>query len=321
MPQPTRRCWHRSPSEWPRSIRWATRAGAAMQIVRRAIRAGARCGRVPLARDRNPRLAPAWPGACAGARLWLARGRHSGDVTGAAAGLSRPGRRMSAYLRRLVARSRGTLETVQPRVPARFEAWSEPMAPIRDGVAQAAPEGEAEHQASSRVRREAADDAAPITPGRQHRRATPLGAEALPDEADRDSAAAPAARAAGPDPWADTWENPSREPPPSRIPAWQALRSLPPATADAALPIAASPQMPPMARMPAHAGPAPQRRGIASATFTAAAAAVATDNVVHVTIGRVDVRAVAPPVVPPQRPRAAPRGPGLEEWLAGRSRP
>jgi hypothetical protein len=225
---------------------------------------------------------------------------------------------MSAYLHRLVARSRGTLETVQPRVPARFEAWSEPMAPIGDGVAQASPEGDAEHQASSRVRREAADDAAPVTAGRQHRRATPRGAQALPDEADRDSAAAPAARTAGPDPWTDPWENPSRQPPPSRVPSWQ--RSLPPATPDAALPIPASPQTLPTARTPAHAGPAPQRRAIASAMFAPAAPAAATDNVVHVTIGRVDVRAVAPPTAPPQRPRAAPRGPGLEEWLAGRSR-
>jgi hypothetical protein len=74
--------------------------------------------------------------------------------------------------------------------------------------------------------------------------------------------------------------------------------------------------------MPAHTGPAPQRqrRGISSAMLEPAAPAVAADNVVHVTIGRVDVRAVAPPAAPPQRPRAAQRGPGLEEWLAGRSR-
>jgi len=100
----------------------------------------------------------------------------------------------------------------------------------------------------------------------------------------------------------------------------QSQRSLTPATPDAAVPIPASPQKLPAARMPAHTGPAPQRRGIASAVFAPAAPAVAPDNVLHLTVGRDDVRAIAPPAAPPQRRRAAQLGPGLEEWLAGRSR-
>jgi hypothetical protein len=222
---------------------------------------------------------------------------------------------MSAYLRRLVARSRGTLDTVHPRVPARFEAWSEPMAPIGDGAAQASTEGDADRPASSGVRREAADDAAPIAI-RQYRPVTPQGTEALPGETDRGSAAAPPARAAGPDPW----ENPSRRPPPSRLASWQSQHSPTPAAPDVTTPIIASPQMPPTAVMPAHTGAASQRRGIASTIFAPTAPATATDNVVHVTIGRVDVRAAAPLAMPPQRPRAAQLRPGLEEWLAGRTR-
>ena len=115
------RAWRnsiRSPTpSWPCSAKPAARASPARWI-----------GRVPVARDRGAGAASVRAGACAGARLWLAGSRHPGDVAGAAAGLSRSDRRMSAHLRRLVARGRGTLPTVQPRVAARFETWPEPQA-------------------------------------------------------------------------------------------------------------------------------------------------------------------------------------------------
>ena len=64
--------------------------------------------------------------------------------------------------------------------------------------------------------------------------------------------------------------------------------------------------------------------GVPQRSRTAApqpAPAAREETVVHVTIGRVEVRAVAPPVAPPPpRPQAAPPGEALAAWLARRSR-
>ena len=72
-------------------------------------------------------------------------------------------------------------------------------------------------------------------------------------------------------------------------------------------------------RRPPRAG-RPARR-VNGTPRAAARAARREETVVHVTIGRVEVRAVAPPAAaPPPRPRAAAPGDGLAAWLARRSR-
>jgi hypothetical protein len=213
---------------------------------------------------------------------------------------------VSQYLRHLAARSRGTLDAVHPRVPSRFESstGSEPVAET--------------------------DIDTPVTPADRPSFPTPA-ARSMRPERSLSPAASPAverARAVSAqiDPESNRPRDIVREAIEARDPAAAFTRPVeaPPPHAEprdagalfAALEPSALPAIPPRP-----AGIQPVTAPFAAHHLRAAATAHTEETIVHVTIGRVDVRAAAEPLAKgsPAR-RTAPATQGLEDWLAGRAR-
>ena len=211
---------------------------------------------------------------------------------------------MTAHLRRLVARSRGTLPIVQPRLPARFESWSDDtLPPASEAMASA-----------------------PTEQGGRNGVAIPASATVAPPPRAEPRQAEPRSKAVRRD------DTPRAVPTPPEHAAPESLVVANVATPGVPVPSHDIPADATMAPQPAEPRAAHFRRAPGSPITAAVpgraraaaspAAAERTETVVHVTIGRVDVRAVAtPPAAPAPRPRAAAQGGDLATWLARRSQP
>jgi hypothetical protein len=211
---------------------------------------------------------------------------------------------MTQYLRHLAARALGTLDAVKPRVPARFEAWSD--APPVDGPPAHGPVAAPRRLLAPSptvvpppARRQVVRDAAEPSPLRTIATApTPAHASA-----ERDSGLRPS------DPTAPPRD---RQPDPSPLigQPWDTdARTIDPPTAIDSAPLEVA-----LFDIPAPASRAAER------SARAARPAAREETVVHVTIGRIEVRAPLSTPAPSPRARAAAPTRGLEDWLAGRSR-
>lgn len=219
---------------------------------------------------------------------------------------------MTRYLHHLVARSRGHLDVIRPRVPSRFEPWSDQLEPSATWTVEPAPPAQASVPEAQ-------------TDGPTASRA-PTRQNASTNIRERQFIAHPTATQPAAPPVATQIGSPAASPAFHRAVAEPSAMS---SDASARASVRAAPvqvSLDPATSLALHGTPnnGAATIGVLDHAATRAAAAphlaASEEPVVHVTIGRIDVRAVGAPVASPPRQRTSPPARRLEDWLSGRSR-